>query len=194
MEILMQLRKFWRFLAHRKGYNVHSPFVFKFITTVIEERLPYYSFFRLKSFYQNTREHHFWTIREEELIFRIADRMRINNTLLIGPKEQTTLKYLDEARGKDRMKVSCNDKIGGDDQFVIVSRIEEGQEDRLLEELQDTYRPDRIILCNLKDKKVKSLWTKLILRQECTITIDMVSSGIAFTNNKLNKQHYKAFI
>lgn len=33
---------------HRRGYGVHSPSVFRLITLVIEERLPYYSYFLIE--------------------------------------------------------------------------------------------------------------------------------------------------
>lgn len=36
--------KIIRFIAHRRGFGVHSPFAFNLITKVIEERCPYYCF------------------------------------------------------------------------------------------------------------------------------------------------------
>jgi len=36
--------KLYRKIRYRKGYGVHSPFAFNFITNVIEEKLPYYIF------------------------------------------------------------------------------------------------------------------------------------------------------
>lgn len=38
------LRKLYRKMRYRKGFGVHSPFVFNLITKVIEERRPYYRF------------------------------------------------------------------------------------------------------------------------------------------------------
>ncbi|MCI7357333.1 MAG: SAM-dependent methyltransferase [Parabacteroides sp.] len=35
---------FYRFLRHRKGFGVHSPFAFSFITKVIDERCGYYCY------------------------------------------------------------------------------------------------------------------------------------------------------
>ena len=35
---------FYRFLRHRKGFGVHSPFAFSFITKVIDERCGDYSY------------------------------------------------------------------------------------------------------------------------------------------------------
>ena len=34
----------YRFLRYRKGFGVHSPFAFSFITKVIDERCPYYCY------------------------------------------------------------------------------------------------------------------------------------------------------
>ena len=47
---------------HSKGFGVHSPFAFRFITEVLGERCPYYDFERLKSPHQR-------------LLYRIAARL-----------------------------------------------------------------------------------------------------------------------
>lgn len=47
---------------HSKGFGVHSPFAFRFITEVLGERCPYYDFRRLPSAHQR-------------LIYRIAARL-----------------------------------------------------------------------------------------------------------------------
>lgn len=40
--------KLYRKLRYRKGFGVHSPFVFNLITKVIDERRPYYSFYDIE--------------------------------------------------------------------------------------------------------------------------------------------------
>lgn len=47
---------------HSKGFGVHSPFAFRFITEVLGERYPYYDFERLKNPHQR-------------LLYRIAARL-----------------------------------------------------------------------------------------------------------------------
>ena len=38
----------YRCLRYRKGYGVHSPFVYNLITKVIEEKCSYYSFYDIE--------------------------------------------------------------------------------------------------------------------------------------------------
>ena len=38
----------YRGIRYRKGFGVHSPFVFNLITKVIEERCQYYSFYDIE--------------------------------------------------------------------------------------------------------------------------------------------------
>ncbi|MEZ3520927.1 MAG: hypothetical protein K1V78_05450 [Muribaculaceae bacterium] len=41
--------EWWQRLRHRRGFGVHSPSAYRFITEVLNERLPYYGYERLDS-------------------------------------------------------------------------------------------------------------------------------------------------
>lgn len=49
------MQYFWKYLSylfhakHRKGFGIHSPFVFYLVTMVIEETLPYYRFVQIEN-------------------------------------------------------------------------------------------------------------------------------------------------
>lgn len=53
MPSLSKRLRIYRKLRYRKGYGVHSPFVFNLITKVIEEKSPYYIFDEIENIRQN---------------------------------------------------------------------------------------------------------------------------------------------
>ncbi|MDD2435944.1 MAG: SAM-dependent methyltransferase [Massilibacteroides sp.] len=80
----------YRKIRYRKGHGVHSPFVFNFITKVIDERAAYYclkdiELTRKKFFYEN-EPFHKWEIRPKygALLMRISNYLKPQNLLLIG--------------------------------------------------------------------------------------------------------------
>lgn len=100
MSTWAQLR---RKLFHRKGYGVHSPFVFDLITNVIEQRLPFYGYkdidlIRLhlqlhdRQITQNGKQHSIQRYlkkqaisqKEGELLFRLTNHYKPHTILVVG--------------------------------------------------------------------------------------------------------------
>ena len=81
---------------HKRGFGVHSPFVFDLITNVIKERNLYYDFERIE-----TRA----KLRSSEkklcrLLFRLSDYLSYRNVLLLGLENPFVISYL-EAVSRD---------------------------------------------------------------------------------------------
>lgn len=75
---------------HKRGYGVHSPFVFDLITNVIKEKAIYYDFERIESK---------GNIREKErklyrLLFRLAEYFSYRNVLCVGVRSPWASMYL----------------------------------------------------------------------------------------------------
>ena len=92
----------WRF-RHRRGYGVHSPFAFDFITNVVYEHAPYYKYDELNE--QVARQEaalgHAWSHREplrlKQLLFRMVNRAQPARIIHIGPPSAIGL-YLQAGR------------------------------------------------------------------------------------------------
>ena len=97
------LNKLYCTLFCRGGYGVHSPFVFDLITTVIEERRPYYCYDRLHPFrlqilqrsdevncfgrsvtVKKMLETYGFTEHEHRLLFRLANRFQPKTMYVVG--------------------------------------------------------------------------------------------------------------
>lgn len=75
---------------HKRGYGVHSPFVFDLITSVIKEKAVYYDFERIEAM---------GNIREKErklyrLLFRLAEYFSYRNVLCVGVRSPWVSMYL----------------------------------------------------------------------------------------------------
>ena len=78
---LLWLRRF----RHRRGYGVHSPFAFGFITGVVYERTPYYAYAELVALHPWwMRLPGFRPIARCRLLFRLANFAEARTVSLVG--------------------------------------------------------------------------------------------------------------
>jgi predicted O-methyltransferase YrrM len=96
--------KLYRKLRYRKGYGVHSPFVYSFITKVIEEKAPFYAFDEIENLRKEmiAFEHPLsrLTLRETQhrnygaLLFRMVNFFKCRTVLQIGGSSGIMSLYL----------------------------------------------------------------------------------------------------
>lgn len=70
-----------RKLRHRKGFGVHSPYAYSIITEVIEEKLPYYAYQRMKRSYGEGAP---IPLKTAWLLFRLANRVKARRIVEVG--------------------------------------------------------------------------------------------------------------
>jgi predicted O-methyltransferase YrrM len=94
--------KLYRKLRYRKGFGVHSPFIYNLITKVIEEKAPYYIFDEIEQFRKRL------SLRKETqhknygaLLFRIVHFFKCRSILQIRAYTGTLSLYLSMASRKD---------------------------------------------------------------------------------------------
>jgi predicted O-methyltransferase YrrM len=96
--------KLYRKLRYRKGFGVHSPFIYNLITKVIEEKTPYYVFDDIENFRKEllSRENPLKTLTTREtqhknfgaLLFRLVNFFKCRNVLQIGSSTGVMSLYL----------------------------------------------------------------------------------------------------
>jgi predicted O-methyltransferase YrrM len=108
------LIKLYRKIRYRKGFGVHSPFVYNLITKVIEEKGMYYSFEEIENFRRQllrNDELSRITARETQsaaygaLLFRIVNFFKCRNVIEIGSSTGVMGLYLGMA---SRTRCNCH--------------------------------------------------------------------------------------
>lgn len=79
----------WR---HGRGFGIHSPFAYDFITRTLRERLPYYGYERLAAAQFSADGSDALSIRRLRLIFRIAVRFNPSSAAVTGLRDAAAVK------------------------------------------------------------------------------------------------------
>ena len=177
---------FWR-LRHRRGYGVHSPFAYNFISDVVYERTAFYS-------YRTLSWLHPWWVRYmglypltcRRMLFRLANYVHPRSIALVGnlPIEQAYMaaavpsaKWVDESELNHGMT-----------DLIIVSREKQAEALALLTHIS---AQGALVMEGIQaDKKAFAMWNRLKNDARTGVTFDLYTYGILFFNHQLHKQHY----
>ena len=190
---------------HKRGYGVHSPFVFDLITNVIKEKAVYYDFGRIESMGE---------IREKEkklyrLLFRLAEYFSYRDVLCVGVQGPWVSRYLSAvSRQMHLMNGGCqcpgaeyNEGVkpgelkGRKIDLVFLGKAFEEDWDEAWEEVLRERRegPLCVVVKDIYKGRFNSLvWRQL--RQHGTVSIDMMWYGIVFFDARLQRGRYNMII
>ena len=157
---------------HRKGYGVHSPFAFRFITDVIYERHPFYAYKELDMALPFSKR--FRQRRGLHLLLRLANHLQPENIVL--PKDAWWEKrYLQS--GCKTARIMC--QLPKENVWLCLLKA---PDDAALQHLSEQ---SVLLLDNLHRYRD---WFKSI---PSVVSFDLYDFGIAFFDKQYNKQYYK---
>lgn len=157
---------------HRKGYGVHSPFAFRFITDVIYEHQPYYAYKELDA--QLPFSKRFRQRKGLHLLLRLANHLQPQTIVL--PKDAWCEKrYLQSG-----CKTAC-----------FLCQLPEAEASMCL-----LRKPNDEALSHLGEQSVLLLdnlhrhreWFRNL---PSVVSFDLYDFGIAFFDKQYNKQYFK---
>lgn len=160
----------------RKGYGVHSPFAFSFVTDVLYNKDGYYAY---EAMDRNLRWWQKARVRSlRHLAFRLAN-FQMPRTLYCPGLE----KALREAcqHGSRAVEILEAGSRGCAD-MVFVNGADETA-------LQLIGEGTMLVVKDLH--KCPAFWHRIREDSRVTVTFDLYDIGIAFARKELNKQHYK---
>lgn len=208
-----------RKLKHRKGYGVHSPFAYDVITGVIEEKLPYYAYSRMKRTYAKNSPIPF---KVATLLFRLANRFRAHRILEIGcdtgysilplllvdsrnevisvagtDQRRQTEQHLAHFRGvKERISFVEAINTLPDDyvaDMIVVNGAPAGLEPSLFVEWLQKHVHERSLLFVRgiqPGHQLESFWDEVCECDQIEVTMDLYDYGLAIRRPRFYKQHY----
>ena len=160
---------------HRRGYGVHSPFAFDFITNVLYNKERYYAYANMD---RNLRWWQKARVRSvRRLLFRLANFHR-PKTLLFLCKDNALFEACHY--GVRGLTLLCLDEDAVADMIVVDS-----EEEQVLSRIADGTM---IVLLNLR--RNRAFWQKVKADERVRVTFDMYDIGVAIARGELNKQDY----
>ncbi len=157
---------------HRKGYGVHSPFAFRFITDVIYERHPYYAYLELDKALPLSMQ-----MRKRKglhLMLRLANHLQ-PKTIVLPRDAWWEKRYLQ--RGCRKANIQCQLPKGK----VSLCLLREPND----EALRHINEQSVLLLDNLHRHRE---WFRSL---PSVVSFDLYDLGIAFFDKQYNKQYYK---
>lgn len=171
---LVWLRRFRK----RRGYGVHSPFAFNFITDVVYERWPYYAYRQLDLLHpQWVCRLRLRPVKLSRLLFRIANYAHPRRACILGgtPIAKASLQAaVPSAQWTDSLSSPSFD-------FIY---LDAPNADVLLYTHPDTV----LVLDNLQTHL--PFWQQLLSDQRVAISFDLYDVGIVMFNKRLNRKDY----
>jgi hypothetical protein len=197
------LRHIWIWLKrfrHRKGYGVHSPFAFSFIRNVVYEKGAYYAYDEIDDRRHLFGSRGFYRRKLGRLLFRLANEAQPSTIVeAVQARATESHRYLSAGCTKARYISThnatdnvFNSETDWEAERVVLHIASTMQARRLVEDaLHLVRKPSMIIVDNIHtEKQFRDTWEHVVNDARTTVTFDLYDVGVAFFNNRLNKQHY----
>lgn len=187
----------WITRCHRcRGFGVHSPWAFRLINEVINERRPYHAYaeleqmascdgkerlrlcrlyFRLSNFFQPKTIVDYAPHDPAYGVYMAAACSQADVTPILGDLTDRDRQALDEVETIDLLRMS----VEGDwRRFYTLAR-------------EKAHDGSAFIIEGIKKSRdARSLWREIKIDEGCTLTFDLYYCGIVYFDSKRYKHHY----
>ncbi len=180
-----------RRIRKRCGYNIHSPFAFSFVTSVIYEAGTYYAYADLESKGVNVPNRA--RLKDDRLVFRVVNFARPRSIAAYGPDAAAfrhTCAYIRAARNCP-LHINAGLPLNGSEipDFLYIDCKE-------WQELVNTFMPyvhdgSALLIKGIHSSKSSlQAWKRLLALPEVRVSFDLYDFGICFFEKRLNKENF----
>lgn len=185
---------------YRRGYGVHSPFAFDFITNVIYEKTPYYAYEEIEQKQLEKKEIQkkpFRSKKKDRLLFRLVNRMQPSLIIDAGCESDSDIYLQSGKRNATYIPVvSASDFILSHHTIADFLYIRYGEDIDFVKEIwrnciHKAGQHSMFVLEGIHySTPMKAFWKQCIADDRVGITFDLYDFGILFFDKKKLKQHY----
>ncbi len=202
---------------HRRGYGVHSPTDFFFITSVIYEHLPFYAYASLRKKIKDENISPYYREKINRLLLRITNYKQPRNIIEIGTKDGIHTLFLHAGKPSTQIfTFDSNISKHTENSLLPYPNIVYQNIDRLSSVMKKLEYIDCIHITDISDynkwlelllpyidkqtyiiiskpheNKIKTQWWKELIKDERTrISFDLYELGIIFCDTKRVKKNY----
>jgi hypothetical protein len=206
--------KYWLTAANGKGHGIHSPFVFKFVIDVLNDKRFFYAFDTIESIVNADLNNK----KFNRLLFRITDYYQPKSILVIDETIGITTSYIalantsasvysyfSQANNFQKANAVVT-KCKADNCHFVTSITEKKQYDlvyvdalnynqlnEVLQQVLPLLYPQSILIINniSSSKEIEAQWLQLQTHSAVTLTINLFQIGLVFfrPENKI-AQHF----
>jgi hypothetical protein len=184
--IFQRLKHLFRF-RRKRGYGIHSPFVFELVTSVIREKAEYYAFREIEPL---------GTVRRRDraccrLLFRLAEREGYRRVLLVGTESDAPARYLKALSDKMLFLDERDGGARGEWDLLYIGRKTGNARREEWERWLKRRGKGRVcvVIMDIHANRVnRMLWKRL--REESRVAVDMMWYGLLFFDHRLQPGRY----
>lgn len=189
------LKRRWIWLKrfrHRKGYGVHSPFAFNFLTGVVYEKGEYYAYQELDALYgQKNKCGTNHKMKCLKFLFRLANYVHPKSICIYGSVRPDVAAYL--SSGCHSAVVAYEKPIKTGEMSDKLVYISDDVMSSLWSEIvgQPMSAWSVAVICGIHVSRQASRdWEQVKTLPQVGVTFDLYDYGILFYDLKKQKQHY----
>lgn len=177
-----QLKSYLRYrlkARHRRGFGVHSPFVFDFLNFVIFEKNHYYAYEKISAFYQKNNAP--FSEKYARLLFRLMNFSSAKNVVEIGEN------FFENALEISTQKNFSQNNFA----FISLEKLSEQMFSELEKTLSQNHENAIFVFNNIYfSKQTQAFWNSICKKNNVNLSLDLFQFGIVIFKNQLPKQHY----
>ena len=198
---IINFLKYKLFARHRKGFSVHSPFVFELLNNVFFEKAHYYCYEEIEKIVaKNVHKALFFNkLKYYKLFFRLANYFNAQKILIVG-KNSIIDKIFTFVSSKTQVFYAENIEKIEDNDFDLVFFAEDAMNaiyhcglDQQQATSAFTGMRGKILICEniYQNEMINDIWKNICSDNNLKISIDIFRFGIIINKNDIPKQHYR---